>query len=267
MASIESPPPPDALATVTDLSEPEGSGSQAQPAFSPLYKQIKDLLLSRLSAGEWVAGEMIPSEAQLAQRFNVSQGTVRKAIDEMAADNLLVRRQGKGTFVATHDDPRSFFRFLRLTADTGKPVQARSIPLSCSYTEASAAVAQVLQIAQGAPVIHLQRLLRFNKRPVVFDDIWLHGEHFSGLDMAGLQAWRASLYSLFEKQFSVRMVRAEERLRAVAAEPAYAEHLGITVGSPLLSVERVTYTYGNIPVEWRTGLYLTDSYHYFNELQ
>jgi GntR family transcriptional regulator len=86
----------------------------SSPTFSPLYRQIKDFLIRSLEEGEWGPGDGIPSEGELAARFNVSQGTVRKAIDEMAAENLLVRRQGKGTFVATHSDPRSFYRFLRL---------------------------------------------------------------------------------------------------------------------------------------------------------
>jgi len=101
------------------------------PTFSPLYRQIKDLILKSLEAGEWQPGDAIPSESELAVRFNVSQGTVRKAIDEMAAENLLVRRQGKGTFVATHSDPRSFFRFLRLVPNEGELQPSRSVPLEC----------------------------------------------------------------------------------------------------------------------------------------
>ena len=82
-------------------------------------------------AGEWGPGDAIPSEGELAARFNVSQGTVRKAIDEMAAENMLVRRQGKGTFVSTHSDPRSFYRFLRLVPDAGGVAHTVSDPLSC----------------------------------------------------------------------------------------------------------------------------------------
>ncbi|MGQ9725001.1 MAG: GntR family transcriptional regulator, partial [Tepidimonas sp.] len=89
------------------------------PAFSPLYQQIKALILQSLQAGEWKPGDLIPSEVELAARFKVSQGTVRKAIDELAADNLLVRRQGKGTFVATHAEQRIQYRFLRLQPDVG----------------------------------------------------------------------------------------------------------------------------------------------------
>ena len=76
----------------------------APPSFRPLYEQIKVLLTQSLIAGEWHPGEAIPSEQELAQRFKVSQGTVRKAIDELAAENILIRRQGKGTFVATHNE-------------------------------------------------------------------------------------------------------------------------------------------------------------------
>ncbi|HOE43379.1 MAG TPA: GntR family transcriptional regulator, partial [Rhodoferax sp.] len=89
------------------------------PAFSPLYQQIKGLILNSLRVGEWKPGEGIPSEMDLAARFRVSQGTVRKAIDELAAENLLLRRQGKGTFVATHAEQQVQFRFLKLVPDSG----------------------------------------------------------------------------------------------------------------------------------------------------
>ena len=92
----------------------------AAAAFSPLYRQIKALLRRSLQSGEWRPGEMIPSEFELAARFRVSQGTVRKAIDALADENLLVRRQGKGTFVATHAEETTRFRFLRLTPDAGE---------------------------------------------------------------------------------------------------------------------------------------------------
>jgi GntR family transcriptional regulator len=101
------------------------------PTFSPLYRQIKQLIMGNLESGEWGPGDAIPSESELAGRFGVSQGTVRKAIDEMAAENLLVRQQGKGTFVATHKDPGSAFRFLRLVPNDGVPQVSQSVPLEC----------------------------------------------------------------------------------------------------------------------------------------
>lgn len=236
------------------------------PTFSPLYRQIKDFLIRSLESGEWGPGDAIPSEGELAQRFNVSQGTVRKAIDEMAAENLLVRRQGKGTFVATHDDPRSFYRFLRLVPDGGQVAQAASDPFSCEMIKAAADVASALEIREGDPVILVRRVLRFNGEAVVYDQIYLIPELFSGLTLERLRGGERSLYSLFENDFGVRMISAEERLRAVAADAESADRLGVATGDALLLVERTAYTYGNRPVEWRRGLYCTRHHYYRNEL-
>jgi len=238
----------------------------AAPTFSPLYRQIKDFLIASLEQGEWGPGDAIPSEGELAQRFNVSQGTVRKAIDEMAAENLLVRRQGKGTFVSTHSDPRSFYRFLRLLPDDGVAVQSVSNPFLCETVQASPEVAGVLGLQPADPVIHVKRLLSFSGQTVVFDQIYLLAELFSGLTLEALRAGERSLYSLFESDFGVRMINAEERLRAVAADAESAGHLGVAVGAPLLLVERTAYTYGNKPVEWRRGLYCTEKHYYRNDL-
>lgn len=236
------------------------------PTFSPLYRQIKDFLIGSLERGEWGPGDAIPSEGELAQRFNVSQGTVRKAIDEMAAENLLVRRQGKGTFVSTHSDPRSFYRFLRLLPDDGVAVPSASDPFYCENVKATPEVATALGLQSGDPVIHVKRLLRFAGETVVFDQIYLAADLFSGLTLEALRGGERSLYSLFESDFGVRMINAEERLRAIAADPESADLLRVAVGDPLLLVERTAYTYGNKPVEWRRGLYCTRNHYYRNDL-
>jgi GntR family transcriptional regulator len=236
------------------------------PTFSPLYRQIRELITRSLETGEWRPGDAIPSESELAVRFGVSQGTVRKAIDEMAAENLLVRRQGKGTFVATHDDPRSFFRFLRLASDDSDLHTLKSIPLECWRAKAGADVARTLALDTGAPIIILRRLLQCGERPAVFDEIYLPGELFTDLTLDILKSSEISLYSLFESRYAVRMIRADERLRAVPADRVSAELLQVAEGSPLLLVERVTFTYDNKPVEWRRGYYSTQNFYYFNEL-
>jgi len=236
------------------------------PTFSPLYQQIRELITKSLESGEWGPGDIIPSESELAERFGVSQGTVRKAIDEMAAGNLLVRRQGKGTFVATHDDPRSFFRFLRLAANDGQQLTLKSHPLECWRAKAGADVARILALDPGAAIIILRRVLKNGDEPAVFDEIFLPGELFADLSMDVLKSNATSLYSLFESRYSVRMIRASERLRAISADRLSAELLQVAEGSPLLQVERVAYTYGNKPVEWRRGVYSTQQYHYHNEL-
>jgi len=247
-----------------DVSRP--ASRLASPTFSPLYRQIKDFLIRSLEHGEWGPGDAIPSEGELAVRFNVSQGTVRKAIDEMAAENLLVRRQGKGTFVATHSDPRSFYRFLRLVPDDAKVMPTVSDPFCCETISANSEVAAALGLKTGDRVVHVKRLLRFGGESVVFDEIYLVAELFNGLSLEGLRGGERSLYSLFETEFGVRMINAEERLRAVAADEQSAELLGVKLGEPLLLVERTAYTYGNKPVEWRRGLYCTRNHYYRNEL-
>lgn len=247
-----------------DVSRP--ASRLASPTFSPLYRQIKDFLIRSLEQGEWGPGDAIPSEGELAVRFNVSQGTVRKAIDEMAAENLLVRRQGKGTFVATHSDPRSFYRFLRLVPDNGKAIPTVSDPFYCESIAATPEVATALGLKAGDRVLLVKRLLRFDGEPVVFDEIYLAADLFDGLTLERLRGGERSLYSLFESDFGVRMINAEEHLRAVAADAQSAELLGVGSGDPLLLVERTAYTYGNKPVEWRRGLYCTRHHYYRNDL-
>ncbi|MQY50261.1 GntR family transcriptional regulator [Rhodocyclus tenuis] len=248
------------------MNRPPARTLPLSPTFSPLYRQIKELILASLESGEWGPGDAIPSESDLAQRFGVSQGTVRKAIDEMAADNLLVRRQGKGTFVATHNDPHSFFRFLRLAANEGVLPTSRSVPLECTRARAGTDVARILGMAVGTPIVILRRVLYFADKPVVFDEVYLPAELFPDFSLDFLNANDESLYSLFESRYGVRMIRADERLRAVSADRVSAAALDVAEGSPLLLVERVAFTYGDKPVEWRRGFYSTANHHYHNEL-
>ena len=251
---------------VDSLASTATGGSASTPSFSPLYQQIKALLVQGLQAGDWQPGQAIPSEMELAARFKVSQGTVRKAIDEMATENMLVRRQGKGTFVATHAEQATQYRFLRLTADDGSAAPLQRRLLECRRMRAPAEVARPLGLKSGEAAVQVRRLLLADGRPVVLDDLWLPGTPFKGLTAERLEAWRGPMYRLFEAEFSVHMIRAEEKVRAVAAAAEEAGLLGLPLGSPLLSVERLSLTYGDRPVELRRGLYHTVSHHYRNEL-
>jgi GntR family transcriptional regulator len=241
--------------------------SPRSPAFKPLYLQVKGLLVASLEAGEWRPGEAIPSEGVLAVRFGVSQGTARKAVDALAADNLVVRRQGKGTFVATHTEEKaSTFRFLRMRRGDGRDEYPASRIIDVRRSKASAEISKHLDIKVGSLVIVLRRVLEFSGEPVVLDDIVLPAPLFRGMTKAKLDAYRGSIYSYFETQFGVRIVRAQERLSAIAADAQTAVVLRVRPGEPLLAVERVTYTYGNRPVEWRRGLCTTRKHSYVNEL-
>ena len=235
-------------------------------SFSPLYEQIKAMILASLQAAEWLPGDVIPSEMELAARYAVSQGTVRKAIDELAAQNLLVRRQGKGTFVATHQEDDWQYRFLRLAPDSGEKFHLISKFLVCQQTKASEYVANLLKLKAGDPVIYIDRVQTFAGQPVVFEEIWLPGNRFKGLDLDTFNNWHGPVYALYESQYATHMVRAEEKIKAVSADEALAKHLQVAVGAPLLSVERVAFTYGNKPVEIRHARYDTSEQHYENRL-
>jgi len=236
------------------------------PSFRPLYEQIKILLTQSLVAGEWKPGEAIPPEHELASRFRVSQGTVRKAIDELAAEHILLRRQGKGTFVASHSEPPYQYRFLRLTPDSGEKPHPRNLFFGLERGKAQGDVARALGLKPGAALMGFKRVMSFGGCPMILDDIQFAAGRFPGLTLAELEEFAGSVYSFYEKVFSVRMVRAEERLRAVAADGFAAAHLKVPAQTPLLCVDRVAYTYGDEPVEWRRGLCRTDGYSYYNEL-
>jgi GntR family transcriptional regulator len=239
------------------------------PAFSPLYQQIKGLILNSLRAGEWKPGEAIPSEMDLAARFRVSQGTVRKAVDELASENLLLRRQGRGTYVATHAEQQVQFRFLKLVPDSGTrgsegPAQ-RDI-IECKRGRASADVARALALRTGDTVLQVKRVLSFGGTPIILEDLWLPAAPFKGLTAQRLANYQGPMYALFETEFNVRMVRAEEKIRAIPASNMHKELLKVQQGMPLLSVERTAYTYRNEPMELRRGYYRTDTHHYHNTL-
>ena len=236
------------------------------PSFRPLYDQIKILLTQSLIAGEWKPGEAIPSETELAARYQVSQGTVRKAIDALAAENIVIRRQGKGTFVATHTEPKHQYRFLRIIPDKGEKVHPTTNFIDVKRGKAGAEVANALDLKLGAPVTALRRVLVFAGMPTILDEIMLSSVLFPNLTLEKISESRGSIYSFLETTYGLRMIRAEEHLRAVAADHSAAGYLLVPEGTPLLCVDRIAFTYGDKPVEWRRGLCLTQSYSYYNEL-
>jgi GntR family transcriptional regulator len=123
-----------------------------------------------------------------------------------------------------------------------------------------------LSLRAGDAVLQITRVLAFAGIPTILEDIWLPGAPFKGLTAERLSTYRGPMYALFETEFGVRMVRAEERIRAVNPDDTQAKLLGVSVQAPLLSVERIAFTYNDAPMELRRGLYRTDTRHYFNAL-
>jgi GntR family transcriptional regulator len=240
------------------------------PTFSPLYKQIKALLLKQLDAGVWRAGEALPSEIELAQQMSVSQGTVRKAIDELVAEHLLLRRQGKGTYVASHTAAGVQYRFLRLRPNVGERQPAESTILSCKLLPAPSWVVSALGLEPKDKAFLIERTLGFgdsnSKTPVVFETIWLQATLFKGLTAERMSNYKGAMYALFESEFGVRMIRAEEQVRAVAANAKIALAMGLQEGEPLLQATRTSYSYKQQAVELRQAWYVTQDFYYWSEL-
>jgi GntR family transcriptional regulator len=234
--------------------------------FSPLYQQIKALLLSSLQSGEWRPGAPIPSEMELAARYEVSQGTVRKAVDELATENLLIRHQGKGTFVASHHSEDWQYRFFSLMPDSGKKAPLKSHFLACKPIKAPSKISQLMKLPASEQVFQIDRVQSLGGQVAVFEQIWLPKQRFKGITLDRLESWPGPLYAFYESEFATHMVRAEEKIKAIAAEAMIAKHLKLELGSPLLLVERVSYTYGNKPVEVRRAHYDTRQQHYENKL-
>src|SRR5712691_8244002 len=171
--------------------------SAAAPSFRPLYEQIKILLTQSLVAGEWKPVETIPSEFELAARFRVSQGTVRKAIDELASEHILLRRQGKGTFVASHNEPSYQYRFLRVTPDSGEKLQPQNLFFGLERGKAGGDAAHALGLKPGSPTLGFKRVMSFAGRAMILDDIVFAASQFPGLTLAELEEFAGSVYSFY----------------------------------------------------------------------
>ena len=234
---------------------------------SPLYIQVKKRITGSLISAEWAPGESIPSEIELAKKYNVSQGTVRKAIDDLVSDKILIRRQGKGTFVSSHNEENIQLRFLRLTEKSGKKENLESKLISFEKEKAGNQIAKSLGINPSSTLISIKRLLTFNGRPLILDLIKIPTAYFRGLTPEKIIEKSGSMYRMYEVDFGIQMLHADEKILAVRSSKESSTLLHVSEGSPLLSVERLSYTYDKKPIEWRLGLCLTLDHYYKTELE
>lgn len=232
----------------------------------PLYMQIKELFVANISDGRWSPGDVIPSEIQLAQDLGVSQGTVRKAITELVEANVLTRKQGRGTFVAYHDNERALFHFFHIVDNQGHKVLPESTTLSCRRKRATRAESARLDLAAGSSIVSIERIRKFHEQPIILETITLPSNPFAELGSVGACDLPNMLYELYEKKFGITIHNAEEKLRAVAASERDASLLGLQRGTPLLEIERIAKTLDNTPVELRVSRCITSNHHYQNTI-
>lgn len=230
----------------------------------PLYKQVGDRILQCLVEGEWKPGEQLPTENQLAERFGVAVFTIRAGIGELVASNILVRKQGKGTFVARHSRSRQRYQFSHIHDANGKQVFPGRELLAFGKGTASEAVAEILQLPRGEKhsVYELTMLSVDERGPVSTLDIVLPARLFSGLTAAAVRNAQENLYAAYQDACGVNVIRIEERIHAALATAVEAKSLKIRAGSPVLRVERIASTYRNVPVEFCTRVFDATRYHY-----
>ncbi len=240
------------------------SGEPTKLGFRPLYMQVRDMLVQRMVQGLWGPGEALPSEQDLAAELGVSQGTVRKALDELAAQNLVVRRQGRGTFVAEHDEARILFQFFKLVPDVGNPCFPESRILSAERRAGTAEECIRLGLVTGADVIHVHRIRLLQGKPAISETVTLPAGLFPGLGDGDLIP--NNLYGLYASEYGVTVAKAVEKLKAVLLAPEEAEQLEVAPGHPALHIDRLARSLDGSPVEWRVSLCLTDAFHYHSDL-
>jgi len=234
----------------------------------PLYRRVQAALTRKLAAGEWQPGEAIPSETMLAQEFGVSIGTLRKAVDELAAGNILVRQQGRGTFVATHSEDRTLFHFFHIARKGGDGARELPVHELLSFRSAKAVVAEAaaLNIGAGTPVLRVENALKLGGKPVIFDSVTVPAPMFKGLTEKIYTAREGTIYGLYQARFSINVIRISERLSAEIAPPVAAKVLGFTAQTPALVIRRVAYTYNDTPVEYRVSWLDTREHEYLSDL-
>ncbi|MDZ5695927.1 GntR family transcriptional regulator [Chelativorans sp. M5D2P16] len=233
--------------------------------FRPLYLQVKESLVRRLIEGSWQPGQIIPSEMELARELGVSQGTVRKALDAMTGENLLIRRQGRGTYVAEPEESRILFQFFRLVPDSGERSFPDSRVLRSKQASASREEAERLKIPAGAEVWRIERLRTLEGAPLLVETVTLPAARFPGFE--ALTEIPNNVYRLYSQRWGITIAGAAEKLKAVGASARDARVLDCAPGTPLLHISRTALDLAQEPVELRVSRCLTERAHYLADLR
>jgi GntR family transcriptional regulator len=232
----------------------------------PLYNSVRSLILTKLRAREWLPGVKIPTEPELAKLFAVSVGTVRKAVEDLVSEKVLIRRARIGTTVATHEQQNQFSTFFNFLArENGEMVIEPKI-LSFQKVLADSTLATILKVHEGYPLIMIDNLRIINGHPAMYDRIWLPQMKFSKLTQKSFETRSGSIYSLYQSKFMMTIVRIHEQVEAIKTPGFVMQELGIKKNEPVLKISRYAYTYGDDIVEYRTRYVNTAFSLYLNEI-
>jgi GntR family transcriptional regulator len=233
---------------------------------APLYRQAKRALLAAIEAGHWPPASALPNEATLAAALGISIGTLRHAVDELVAERILLRRQGRGTFVATHSTERFVFQFFHVERSDGARDAPRVEMLSFERGRLDDEAADALARRPGEAAFLVENRLSLQGRPVVYDRLTLPAVLFRGLTEKRLRERPSTIYHLYQTAFGITVVRATERVRALAADRATSRVLGVPPGAPVLQVRRTALALNERPVEYRVSTLWTARHDYVSDL-
>jgi len=225
-----------------------------------LYQKVKKQLISDIKSGLVSPGNALPSEAELAKRFKVSIGTIRRAVDDLVVNHILIRQQGRGTFVGKIDRDHFMYRFFKIESRDGKREFPKVQMLAFNKARASVKEARMLAILPGAPVFCIDNVLSLQTRPAIHDRIVIDAQAFTGLNAKRFSERSGTIYEMYQNDFGITVVDTHERVRAEGVEAFSAQALEMPENATVLRVERVALTFEQKPVEFRTSI--VDSRHF-----
>jgi GntR family transcriptional regulator len=217
----------------------------------PLYEIVRAGILDRLRTGEWAAGDKIPTEPQLAAAFGVGIGTIRRAVEELVTERLLIRRARRGTIVAKFADEHAFDEYFNFVDRNGASVKVSARLLRFGKERATPALAAILGLERGARLASVENLRLLDDMPVMLDHLWIPYGVFPDLNADAFAARRGSIYGFYQEHFGISVVRVVEDLGGAVADDKVASALNIAVGAPVLRIERTAYTFKDKPIEFR----------------
>ena len=236
---------------------------EARKSTQTKYQKVDNIIRKRLINNIWKPGEMLPSEVQLAVELDVSQGTVRKALNDMVAEHLLFRQQGVGTFVSEHTERRSLFLYFSIVGNDGARILPESNILLCEEKLPSPLEKSKLELIDGDMIVRFQRIRYFNNISTIIETICLPLEHFPGFGSE--MEPPNNLFRFYQSTYGITVAKAEEHLKATIASAEEATILNIDEGTPMLEIDRIAKMLDGRPVEWRISHCDTSNYRYVSE--
>ncbi|MFQ3246312.1 MAG: GntR family transcriptional regulator [Arenicella sp.] len=228
--------------------------------FQPLYKQVYDRLIGRIADGYWKPAAALPSEFALADELGVSQGTVRKALNQLVAENILIRRQGKGTYVSEHTQESSMFRFFRYREAGGEDLIPITEIVDVERRTATKREAKKLNLDKLLDLVQVTRIRSINGKPAIFERVLQPLAIFPGIDTE--TELPNSLYTLYQEKYNISIVEVRDELQAVSLPADIAAHLNLAADSPVLMTERSSINIDGRVAEWSQAYCSTDNFVY-----